>query len=64
MKVRCDTCGGRKKVLGMGGMIKVCEDCKGGGWRDEVTLCAPSEEVKLDKRSKEYRELKKQQLRC
>ena len=36
----------------MGGMIKPCKDCNGSGWQKD-------EEVKVDKRSKEYRESKK-----
>lgn len=63
MSLRCDTCNGRKKVLGMGGMMKACEACGGSGWQVSG-LCAPSvEPVLMDKRSKAYRELKKTQ-RC
>ena len=57
MASRCDTCNGRKKVFGMGGMIKECDSCDGTGWQAAVMLCAPS--VAVDKRSKEYRELNK-----
>lgn len=59
MALRCEVCNGRKKVLGMGGMMKVCDECKGTGWFTPVMLCAPS--ISIDKRSKAYRELKKQQ---
>lgn len=37
----------------MGGMIKPCKDCNGSGWKKD------EEKVKVDKRSKEFRELKK-----
>lgn len=30
--VRCDTCNGRKKKIGLGGMQKDCDACKGIGW--------------------------------
>ena len=61
MALRCDTCNGRKKVFGMGGMIKECGACGGTGWQSPVVmLCAPSEPVvNVDKRSKAYRELNK-----
>ena len=36
----------------MGAMIKTCPACDGSGWQKE-------KEAKMDKRSKEYRELKK-----
>lgn len=58
MVLRCETCEGRKKVLGLGGLIKTCEACAGTGWQ-VGGLCAPS--VHVDKRSKAYRESKKQQ---
>lgn len=59
MRSRCENCGGKRTVLGMGGLVKQCDDCEGTGWKKEVMLCAPS--IHLDKRSKEYRESKKQQ---
>lgn len=35
--IRCDSCNGRKRVLGMGGMEKTCQPCKGVGWiKDEA----------------------------
>lgn len=53
MKSRCETCEGKKVVYGFGGMKKACPDCgsKSGGKRVA--------ESKLDKRSKEYRAIKK-----
>jgi len=30
--VRCDSCHGRKRLVGMGGMIKDCPACKGVGY--------------------------------
>lgn len=35
---RCDTCNGRKRTLGMGGIIKECKPCNGIGW---IKLDAP-----------------------
>jgi DnaJ-class molecular chaperone len=29
---RCDQCNGRKKKVGLGGMPKDCDKCKGIGW--------------------------------
>lgn len=52
MTSRCEECKGRREYLGMGGMPKPCKSCGGTGWVSPVAL---------DKRSKEYRELKKQQ---
>ena len=54
MTARCDVCKGRRELLGMGGMVRKCKDCNGTGWVPEVT-----EPVTIDKRSKEYRKLKK-----
>lgn len=33
---RCDGCHGTKRKLGMGGMVRKCDDCKGIGWIDPV----------------------------
>lgn len=30
--IRCDGCQGRKRKLGMGGMIMKCDECNGIGW--------------------------------
>jgi len=49
--IRCEFCGGKKQVMGMGGMMKSCKECEGTGWKKEI--------AEMDKRSKEYRELKK-----
>lgn len=51
MPTRCDVCNGKKQVIGMGGMIKSCSACNATGWKKEA--------AEMDKRSKEYRELKK-----
>lgn len=32
--VRCTSCNGRKRILGMGGMEKECLPCKGIGWTE------------------------------
>lgn len=32
--VRCKSCGGKKRYLGMGGIHKDCKDCKGIGWKE------------------------------
>ena len=37
--IRCDSCKGRKRVLGMGGMEKQCPDCGGIGWRERESQC-------------------------
>lgn len=59
MALRCEACAGRRKVLGMGGMVKTCDACGGTGWQVSG-LCAPSvAPIIMDKRSKAYRELKK-----
>lgn len=36
--VRCDSCNGRKRVLGMGGMEKPCPQCKAIGWMKDETV--------------------------
>lgn len=58
---RCTCCSGRKTVLGLGGLLKPCRECRGVGY---VTVAAPDVAsvdvvVDIDKRSKEYREFKK-----
>lgn len=58
MALRCEACSGTKKVLGLGGIPKSCDACKGTGW-NAGGLCAPS--IHIDKRSKAYRDSKKQQ---
>lgn len=37
--VRCEVCAGRKKLAGLGGIVKDCANCKGVGWlvSDEAT---------------------------
>jgi len=32
--VPCKTCGGRKKIAGMGMIDRECDECKGIGWFD------------------------------
>lgn len=65
MKSRCHDCNGKRKVLGLGGMIKDCLTCNRTGWIDDVSylenVCAADLLPKVDKRSREYREMKKQQ---
>ena len=51
----CETCNGRRIIQGFGGVRKDCTACCGSG-RVADKPC-----VTVDKRSKEYRELKKQQ---
>jgi len=29
---RCEVCAGRKKMAGLGGIVKDCANCKGVGW--------------------------------
>jgi hypothetical protein len=52
---KCPTCEGRKFIVGFGGIRKPCNDCK------TETKNKATEISKLDKRSKEYRELKKKE---
>lgn len=52
---RCDSCMGRKKLLGLGGMIKDCKVCGGVGHvavKPVVVVIAPN---KIDLRKKENR---------
>ena len=56
MTARCEACKGRRELLGMGGMVHKCKACDGSGWVSDV---APIAAVTIDKRSKEYRKLKK-----
>lgn len=54
--MRCESCCGRKNILGLGGMIKKCDVCHGVGHiilKKEVKKEVSS---KLDKRSKAYKE--------
>ena len=32
--VRCDSCSGTKRIMGMGGMMKPCPVCNAVGWVD------------------------------
>lgn len=50
----CNNCGGRRVIQGFGGIRKDCEACGATGRIADKSL-------KGDKRSREYRELKKQQ---
>ena len=62
MRSRCPDCNGRKTILGLGGMIKGCNACGRSGWVDISDLevvCAADLLPKVDKRSREYREMKK-----
>jgi len=62
MSLRCETCGGTKSILGFGGLKKPCPNC--------VCEYVPVSDVKIeddvlvsskiDRRSKEYREMNKQ----
>ncbi len=57
MTARCEVCKGRRELLGMGGMVHKCKSCSGTGW---VIVAEPvADEPIIDKRSKEYRQLKK-----
>ncbi len=44
--VRCDSCHGRKRVLGMGGMQKPCEPCGAVGWKTVEDMPIVTEGVK------------------
>ena len=68
MLSRCSNCHGRKKLMGMGAMLRECTTCKGVGHiKLDVALAKPLEDavlskpldVRIDKRSKEYRSSKK-----
>ena len=46
--IHCSICRGRKKILGLGSMMKECPSCKGAGWIEiEVKTCCgePIEET-------------------
>jgi hypothetical protein len=49
----CENCNGRKLVQGFGGLRKECKICNGSGKIDKPIM-------HVDKRSREYREMKKQ----
>lgn len=56
--IKCDACDGRGNMLTFGGFKEVCLSCKGSKsveCKDELIVSASS----IDKRSKEYREMKK-----
>jgi hypothetical protein len=57
----CSTCEGRKHVLGFGGMKKDCPDCNGTGrvLPESDDKLVENVDLKVDKRSKEYRGSKK-----
>lgn len=38
MKVKCRRCGGSKKYLGMGSMVKDCDVCDKTGWIEKEVL--------------------------
>lgn len=65
---RCKACRGSKYVLGMGAMKKDCKACNKTGFveveteQDEEEFLGTkkkSSDVKIDKRSKEYRDKRK-----
>lgn len=56
MTARCEICNGRRELLGMGGMIHKCKSCSGTGWVQEAI---DPTAVTIDKRSRQYRQLKK-----
>lgn len=60
---RCDRCRGSKIVMGLGGMQHKCKVCSGLGYALKVDeedekefLETKTQDKKIDKRSKEYRE--------
>lgn len=53
MKERCHACNGTRKRRIVGGMVESCETCNGNGFLLKV---AQSDEPKVDKRTKEYKE--------
>lgn len=50
MPSRCETCNGKKEVMGLGCMMKKCGSCDGSGWQKEIVA---------DKRTKEYKDSQK-----
>ena len=46
---RCDCCQGRRTVVGLGGMVVDCSNCKGAGY---VRADAPVETVVVVKRKR------------
>ena len=54
----CETCSGRRIIQGFGGVRKDCTACGGSGRVADKPVVIANEHI--DKRSKEYRELKKQ----
>lgn len=65
MLSRCSVCHGKKQIVALGNMLKDCLVCKGIGWLKLDEVIAESAKVdealtdkpvvKIDKRSKEYR---------
>lgn len=65
MLSRCSGCQGQKRVMGIGSLERDCAVCKGIGWLkldealslvDEAVVPTNNVVVKIDKRSKEYRD--------
>ena len=51
----CQKCEGKRVYFGFGGMKHICTNCKGTGTLKK----AINEDIKIDKRSKQYRDEKK-----
>lgn len=56
MSKRCWACGGTGDLMGSGMMLKECHHCDGYGTLDESKTKKVVEVVKVDKRSKSYKE--------
>ena len=54
--VRCESCCGRKNIMGLGGMMQKCEVCHGVGHVLLKKEAKKEVDGKLDKRSKAYKE--------
>lgn len=52
----CEKCNAKRVYYGFGGMKHICTDCKGTGTLKKSI----DEAIKIDKRSKQYRDTKKE----
>lgn len=57
MARRCAVCGGSGKAMGGGSIPTICDACDGGIVREEGEALTKKEStIKLDKRSKQYKQ--------
>lgn len=56
MAKRCGVCNGSGKAMGGGCIMTTCDACEGGSVREEGDAPDKKVTVKIDKRSKQYKE--------